>query len=950
VLRVAFPGVFGAAVLGLTLCVCPAAAQDACGDGALGDLPVPGGMRGALAAAGEPATADRSQFLSEIIRSTRSAIGSDAGSAAAAMTSLLTFLDAAGSASETSTASLGPAGDTLPLPLPAAVWRTVVFRGQVTSDHLLAAILRSREASLLYYGLLALDDGTRAWLCGQPSLLQDVASGAAARFLLAAPALRVAGGTIRVPGGDAARTSWEALVGAPVAEPEAFVRALLVRDEGRLAYFFGAMGSLDPDRARFALGTEIGDTLERLAAAHRLFAAFRRISQGWEIDRRPFRRPPLDPGLLAGDMRVDRQGRPLLPGTRRFWALALGERTPRDRDLQSPATYRGTPVDFPWLCEQVFGSDARRRQDRYHAVLYASRQAPRIQSENAGAAVEAVRAAIAFPALTAALERAHVDDPAIVARAGRRAAQLSDNGNAQQAIRTIAQFQGLLAVIVRAAARGALPRDQVAGLVSSLSAVEPGESGDYEGRLLRWIESNLDAGGAGGPEARLKRLVAGGVAASPRVVEWEGTRYRVDLAHAEALRLSTLLGRQHRPLLASAAALVSTADGLAEPDLAVERVEAAERDLARAADALALDGTGWRRELTDRYRKMASDLAQAARSHDASTSVRVARQLRVLSDDLLARGLVELVYASALGQPDRDWIAAQDLADRHDFVVRPPFAGPPGSWDPPAPTVTDRPGLGVGGSLLGLDVAFAEFSLVRVSSKPPAVRPTLADVNRRALVESVALVEPAALTDDDRDTIASGIRHGRERAAAVRTRDEASAIARELRVGGMRSSLLAWLVTRDAADVPRFFSRGELLQLGLGAIADESTLHAWGAPARARVGCLCLRLFSGSPERLLGRVNSGVLMSVVPDLNLHLAELLARMQMPATLFAPVLAAATLELVNTARSRDEDDRRGLAEVIDGLGQDRLEQYLALLTSDGPLVPVDLDATVPTEVQR
>ena len=39
-----------------------------------------------------------------------------------------------------------------------------------------------------------------------------------------------------------------------------------------------------------------------------------------------------------------------------------------------------------------------------------------------------------------------------------------------------------------------------------------------------------------------------------------------------------------------------------------------------------------------------------------------------------------------------------------------------------------------------------------------------------------------------------------------------------------------------------------------------------------------------------------------------------------------------------------------EVRHALGQDRLEQYLALLTSDGPLVPVDGDAAVPTEVQR
>jgi hypothetical protein len=466
---------------------------------------------------------------------------------------------------------------------------------------------------------------------------------------------------------------------------------------------------------------------------------------------------------------------------------------------------------------------------------------------------------------------------------------------------------------------------------------------------MRWIDMNLAAGGSGGPEARLRGLISGGSPATPRLIEWEGARYRVDLAHGEALRLSTLLGRQHRPLFSSAAALVSIADTLGGPRPTVDKVIAAQRDLSRLADDVAIDGNAWANELAGRYRKVVADLDRSARSRSVSSVSGIVGQLLVLADDLLARGLTELVYASALGQPDRDWIAARDLADRHDFNLR-PFSGHAGSWDAPSPNVSDRPGLGVGGSLLGLDLVFAEFALVRLSAKPPSMRPTLVDVNRRALVESVVLVEPAALTDEDRDTIASGIRRGRARVEAIRTREEARALADELQGGGLRSSLFSWLVTRDSAQALRFFSRGELLQLGLGRLAGDSTLHAWGAPARSRIGCLCLRLFSGSPERLLGRVNSGVLMSVVPDLNLRLAELLAEMRMPATLLAPVLASATLDLVNTVRSRDEDDRHGLTEAIDGLGQDRLEQYLALLTSDGPLVPVDGDATVPSEVQR
>ena len=91
-------------------------------------------------------------------------------------------------------------------------------------------------------------------------------------------------------------------------------------------------------------------------------------------------------------------------------------------------------------------------------------------------------------------------------------------------------------------------------------------------------------------------------------------------------------------------------------------------------------------------------------------------------------------------------------------------------------------------------------------------------------------------------------------------------------------------------------------------------------------------------EALEGRWGSAIFASGFPDLNLRLAELLAGMQMPGALLGPVLASATLDFVNSVTSRDEDDRRGLVEFVQSLSPERLEQYLALLTTDGPLVPV------------
>ena len=111
----------------------------------------------------------------------------------------------------------------------------------------------------------------------------------------------------------------------------------------------------------------------------------------------------------------------------------------------------------------------------------------------------------------------------------------------------------------------------------------------------------------------------------------------------------------------------------------------------------------------------------------------------------------------------------------------------------------------------------------------------------------------------------------------------------------------------------------------------------WGAPAEPRLGCLCLHLPDRRPlDALTGRWESGIFASGFADLNLRLAEMLGDLHMPAVLLASVLPPATADLIDTAVNRGPDDRRGLVEFVQGLQLDRMELYLALLTTDGPLV--------------
>jgi hypothetical protein len=936
-------------VIGLGL-ASSARAQDAAATGSLSAIPLPGGIDAALATLGDRVAPDRSQFLLEFIRRTYNRpLTIKNHHRQAVMQSLVAHF-------ERSSITAAPALETVPLPLPTNVWIDAVFQGKETPRTLVSAILRTRGAALLYYGLLSLDDPTRAWIAAQPSLLRDAAAQHAAAFLVAAPGIRVANGTLVLPGGDSATQSWQALVGRPANEPEAFIRTLLSRDEGRLAYFFGTFAQLTPQQLRFALRLD-ADVEARTGAIRRLRAVFERVTNEWRVDDSAFWRPALEPALLAASLPLDDAGRLQLPGSREFWTavFATGDRRSPTSNGGHAEIGVGEPVDFVWLCEHVFTGGRIEDRRRYQLVLFASRIVRKITSDRAHDAVAVVRAAHEYPALIAALERARLRDVSAFAAAARRAATISAVDDRDRAARVHAQFQGALALLARVAVRGGLTSEALANAVSSLSRVELSERGDYEGRLVRWCiawldahvrhgpaAAELDVPAAGPVERDVIAALAGPIDTDARFVEWEGTRYRLDFAQAEALRIVQLLGDRARPFLSSARGLVTIADAVGARDLSGERLQQQAAALRELGQAAALDRSeNWAETETDRrYRDASSALTRAAQSGDTRSAARVASPLLLLADELLARGLMEMAYAVALGHPDRPAISADEAARRHEFAPTVGAIGQAPGWVFPSAAATPSRAWHASGSLLGLDVRLADFSLVPLSSRPPPRRPTLDDDRRRVLVETVVLMTPSTLTDEDQTTIVAAMQKGRTRLAAVKTAAEATALADEIRLGPLRRSLLPWVLANEPDRLAAFLSPTELFWLGLDKIPIASRLHAWGAPAEPRFGCLCLELLQPhSWETLAGRWHSGILSSGFPDLNLRLAELLAELRMPASLLAPVLAAATLDLVDTAAVRDSDDRRALVEFVSGLRPVRVEQYLALLTADGPLVPVE-----------
>jgi hypothetical protein len=950
VLRGRFIPSVHAAILGVLALTSVARAENTPPAGTLHEIPLRGGLRNALQAFGDRLPGDRSHFLVEVIRRVYDApVNIPKNLRQPSLQALLAQLDRTEAGTE-------PV-ETVPLPLAPKTWIDRVFGGTADANALVSAILRSRNASLLYCGLLSLDDPTRAWLESQPGLLTDLATLHASSFVVAAAGLRIKDDAVQVPGGEAAVAAWQALVGREPRQAADFVRALLTVGEGRLAYFYGAMAELSPTQVRFALRLDATDPAVRVDAARRLFAVFDRVAGIWKVPERVFWRPTLDPALLAVDLSTNADGSPRLPGTRAFWSAAF-EALDGPRLAPTGAAARALasdhPVDFAWLCEQIFKGGATVQRQPYEMALFASRVIAQVTPENSTDALDAVRAVATYPALVFQIERAQITDVAVYGAAVRRAHRLAEIDESVRQHRVLAQFQGSLALLTRAAQRKSLSPDTLSALIVSLSKIELNHRGEYGGRVARWwidtIEGQAktpvsqqpspahDAAWIGEPNSQryqdavgsldrdVVRMLAGTAPVGAGVVDWEGMRYRVDLAWGEGTRIGRLLGDRAKPYLSSAAALVTAADVLTRTDSAGDTVR---EQVARTEQALNV--VAWPE--TDKFLAPLRRAAQDARSlkeRDAIVS-----PLLTVADDLLARGLTDLVYAVAFGHADRALIEAGDAAKRHDFGLR--LFGRLGAWRYPIAGSDRLRDWRVTGSLLGLDVRLADFAIVRVSSRPPSARPTLNEADRRVLIEAVALMQSTSLTDADRDGIVGAIYKGRARLAAARTPEDAATVADEIRLNPTRRTLLIWTSQYDPERVTAALSPVELFWLGLETKPVARALHVWGASAEPRLGCLCLQLPDRRPlEALAGRWESGIFASGFADLNLRLAELLADMKMPAPLLASVLAPATADLIDSAVIRGQDDRRGLIEFVHALKADRLELYLALLTTDGPLV--------------
>jgi hypothetical protein len=849
--------------------------------------------------------------------------------------------------------SAPPAGSELvPVPMDITAWQTVLGEA-LTENTLLPRILADRRAALLCYGLLQLDPETLAFVSGETAVLRRLYqrhSGIIAAF---GQALRVRNGSLVLPGGDAARPAWTALIGEDILEPPRAIERLAEADNGRMLYFLDTVTRLDASRQ----GLVLADPPES-AAGDRLrsvYRTFTRIEPGWRLGDFPFVRLGADPALVLASMRPhDGQLRQSQP----FWHVVLGERTLVKNHRRRWANLGGGDRAEPaWVLDRITNAALPQRLEGMQILNFVERTTDRLAGAAPADLALMARAFRRYPALLLTLERLDIGDADVVLRLIQHASRLGsvapDVPRHEQAL---ALFQAPLMLVTRAREVRAISHETARALIASFGRVTPSETG-FGRAVGTWIDRellpalghdpSLDGASA---EATVLESMAGLRSpvhpdAAP-ILSWESNAYRVDLAAPELVRLTVVRGLQEGNTLDTALAVARVGASLSGGDPAggapaaagairaivddIQPLEDSERTTASApVDVRAILAAA------------ADDLGRIRPRAEAGKVAAVAGRLAPAEDALLADVLTSLLYAFWIGDPQGQAFLAGNVARRHDFGLRLMTGAEREEtpWVLPLETSGSGEPWHLRGALLGLDLGLSRLALRRTRLDLPDHQPTLNESDRRTLVTTLALTSAFAIDQASAALVMDCLREGRRVARdPLRLSDRLD----RLSLDGRRREALRWAAQQAPDEIEDLLLRTELALLGRS--TDVPLPAIWGQADTARSGCLCLA-FPDPPaiDRVTGRAGTGLLTSRIADLKLRVLEVLDELRLPAVLARGVLASAMQDYLDEVRPAHGDDWLALARHVDRVARERFDDYIAALTAGGPLVPAAPVAT-------
>lgn len=839
--------------------------------------------------------------------------------------------------------------DAVPLPILPEVWARAVFAGNRPAASVITGILADRRALLLYHGLCTVDEMTRAWLEENPTFLTRIYRDHAAEFAIFGRSIRVREGHVVVPAG---RDLWEALLGRRAEDPERFLRSLLGRDSGRMAYFYDTLAQLDAPRRSFALGLHVRQGWRRVEAFQELAAIFVQVAPEWNVRDRPFFRPALDPGILLRELAIGQTGVPSTPLWKGLMRRAMDAGSLPNRPERALRSLdEAEELEAAWLLQQIL-SDSSLQRDRFEMVLFAQRVFGRSTPADAPDILVALRGFLMFRALMLTLERTGIDDPALYAAAARAADRIMTVTDRKRLERLLAQFQGGVALIERARFFGAISPEAATEAARRLVAIPISDAGEYRGRLAQWITATfpLEPSASHG-ESREARLLdevlgtavrPGGPTGGTRVV-WEGLEYEFVPAGSARRRLAALRVRQGGVTLDDALTVSEAGLTLAAPGVTPEQVRRSATAIRNAAPRAP---SSMAREIA----RIVRDLDRIRSKKDLRKAAKLGLSTSRIGDALLADALLMITYAHYLDGSGSDAVL-RDGPRLHAFGLGEKEAN--ARRRTPWQIAVEQVGTGVSwhlkGSLLGLDLPLADQRLQRISPDQP-IPHTLGTLDRRAFIETIVLSSPAL--PPDADVLASAIDRGEERLVNGLTSAELLPVMEQAGVSPSRANLLPWIQTHEPDAIATVISLTELLWIGEPQISEEH-LNRWGVSAYAATGCLCRRLPRREPwETLAYRLALPLLPTVMADVNLQLGKELADLGLPAGLLPHLLAAVLPDYLIEVRMTDPDDWLTLVRHARAISRARLEDYVSSVAafSDGPLVPVSSAGHGPTEPRK
>jgi hypothetical protein len=934
------------------------------------DVPVPGGSAALVQSLGFDAAPDRGRFMYEITRLLYNSPEPRKASADA-------YLAAARQAAARGRPADTRPGDVVPVPLTVELWGSAIFHRTIAPRELVTAIITDRSAALLCLGLASLDDGTLGFLADHAQLLERIYERSSPAFAVLAGSLRVQNNRVVPPGAsrppqgdrDDVEALWEGVVLEKVTRADRFIQQLLELNEGRLAYLYDVIGSLDPAHRAFALGLWMPNALTRTDRFKMLTLGIGAYRES-HLRTLPLARTSYDLSMTLSRVAAGPDGAPAGPAARGFWSRAFSGSDLPDDGARLLRNIDEDPIDAAWVVEAIGPLDVRTRAERLDQIAFGQRLFASADAAARPDVLVATRALIRFRMLMWTFERIGIRAPSVYVMAARQAARIG-SVEGRRGFEAQVQFQGSIAIVARAAMVTTVDAVRAQALIEQLVRLPLTEDGRYAGAVADWLRSEL------APAARsaetTERAVLSAMSGPPsgegpiaRPVTWEGQAYRVDLGAAERQRLRTVRQKQEGATLDAAVDLAAAARALAAEKIAPADVDAIVAKLTATLDDLprrigrdndaAPPGVAPAPIAREVLRKLLDELTRDLRNKDLKRAARVAGPLFELSDTVLADVLLSIAYAADLGDPDGTVLLADDVSRRHDFGfdARESENRLRLAWAVPRTEVTPGVPWHVSGSLLGLDIGLAQLALRRLNFERVLEAPRITSNERDTFAVAVSLLNPFALRDRDRDLIAEAVAAGQRRLGALRNGGQPAArmaaesafdaIAEELSLEGWRRRAVRWMLVHEPDRVASLFTLTEVLTLGGGRL---DMLNRWGMPMIISEGCACSRLTPpGRLPTLLGRPPLGLTATAIADVHLHVAIMLKEMRLPAAVAKVVLSGAVQDFIDEARPTDDADWVSLVRAARAATRDRIEDYIAAATAAGPFVP-DAGRRVPDQ---